>query len=53
MMGSQGKREQPEQPPRGATFAFGTPMEKAELNRWLWVKYLVLTGRIDPGKQDR
>lgn len=50
-----GRREQqpPDTPPHEATALFGSPAEKAELNRLLWVKYLIVTGRLDPGGQDR
>ncbi len=43
----------PEPPHRDATLVFGTDTEKEFLKHLLWVKYLIATGRLDKGRQDR
>lgn len=46
-----GKRDQPPEPPRhDATAMYGTPPEREELKRLMFIKYLKVTHRI--GRDD-
>jgi hypothetical protein len=48
-----GKREQQPEPPRPVAVTFGTSADEQQWKRLLWVKYLLATGRLDAGGQDR
>ncbi len=48
-----GMGKPPPEPQREATAQFGTVYEKEELKHLIYIKYLLATGRLDAGRQDR